>query len=921
MQPIAPCTTFLFTDIEGSTRLWESEPTGMARALERHDRLCRSTVEACGGRLVKMIGDGLHAVFSDPAAAVSTALELQKGMAAIAAECGIAFKMRCGLHAGVAQARDDDYFGGTVNRAARIMAAAHGGQVLVSQAVVDSSAGRLPEGTDVVSLGRVRLRDLAEPVEVWQLSHPDLSPTFPPLRSLDSTPNNLPRQLTSFVGRETQIAEVEGMLRATRVLTLTGAGGCGKTRLAMQVAADMLDAFADGVWLVELASLSEASLVAPTLASVLGLKEQPGRVWTEVLVDHLARRHVLLVLDNAEHLLAACAEVANALLSQCPNVVILSTSRERLRVPDEVALRVPSLSTPDPKNDSPPDVLAAFESVRLFVERAQFNLPRFALTAENAPALASICHQLDGIPLALELAAARVRAMSVEEINQRLDQRFRLVTGGSRVAPRRQQTLRGLIDWSYDLLSDAEKALLCRVSIFSGGWVAEAAERVCVGDDIEEWEVLDLLTSLADKSLLAAEERNGAIRYRLLETVREYAHEQLLHRGSDAQLRERHLTYFRVLAKEAESELIRANQKMWLDRLETEHDNVRSALAWASSASGDAAAGLALAAALGRFWNVRGHMGEGRAWFPKLFAALPAGQALEIRTNALNTAGSLAAHQGDLSVARALHTECLGIRRALGKPKPIATSLNNLGVVELDQGDFASARVHLEESLAIDRELKDSNGIAASLTNLGNLEADLGNHESARAMYEEALAIRRVSGDETGIHALLHNMGAVAYDQADYATARMLYEESLAIKRQLGDRRGVAATLVNLGNVARDQGDHRSAVSLYRQALPTFRELGDGRGSATLLEALGDVAVAQKRSGRAARLWGGAERLREEIGAPMPPTEKSRHEQQVVGARAAFGDDEAFDASWHEGRVLGRETLLEYALEEADPAA
>ena len=407
---LAGTVTFLFTDIEGSTRLWETDPVRMADALERHDRLCRATVDGCGGRLVKMIGDGMHAVFVDSAAALRAVLELQRGMASIAADCGIAFKMRCGLHAGVAQVRDDDYFGGAVNRAARVMAAAHGGQVLLSQAVVEMSRLRLPDGADLVPLGRVRLRDLADPENIWQLTHADLNYMFPALRSLDSTPNNLPRQATSFIGRENEIAEVKKLLDHTRLLTLTGAGGSGKTRLSMQVAADMLDAYPDGIWLVELAALFDPGLVPQTVAAVMGLTEQAGKTLTQSLIEHFAARRVLLMLDNAEHLLAACGKLASDLAHACPQVVVFVTSREALGIPGELTFRVPSLSTPDPTRDVTPEQLSPFESVRLFVERARLNTPRFAVTVQNAPALASVCHRLDGIPLAIELAAARARA-------------------------------------------------------------------------------------------------------------------------------------------------------------------------------------------------------------------------------------------------------------------------------------------------------------------------------------------------------------------------------------------------------------------------------------------------------------------------------------------------------------------------------
>jgi non-specific serine/threonine protein kinase len=458
--------------------------------------------------------------------------------------------------------------------------------------------------------------------------------------------------------------------------------------------------------------------------------------------------------------------------------------------------------------------------------------------------------------------------------------------------------------------------MLCRASVFAGGWTLEAAERVCTGDGVEAWEVLDLLTSLTDRNLLATHDGAEATRYHMLETVREYASEQLHADGAGAGPRDRHLAYFREFATVAEPEFGKADQKAWLDRAEAEHDNIRAALAWAASTDGDATAGLALASALGRWWTIRGHMGEGRAWFARLLGMAPPETNATIRTQALSTAGNLAAHQGDLSAAYALHSECVRIRRTMGRNKALSTSLNNLGSVELDRGNYAAARAHLEESLTIVRELNDARGIAASLTNLGNLAADQGNRRAARVMYEEALSIRRVSGDQTGIHAVLHNLGSIAYDDSDYASARKLLEESLAIKRALGDRRGVAATLINLGNAIRELGDRGGACDCYNEAMPIFVEFGDGRGVSACLEGIAEVALADGRLDVAACLWGGAERLREEIGAPMPPAERLHHGDRVAAARRTLGDA-TFVTSWQTGRAMDRDSIVRFALDHA----
>jgi predicted ATPase/DNA-binding winged helix-turn-helix (wHTH) protein len=731
--------------------------------------------------------------------------------------------------------------------------------------------------------------------------------------------HNVPQQLTSFIGREKEIAQIKELLGTTRLLTLIGAGGCGKTRLAMQVAGDLVQAYSDGIWLVELAALAEPGLVPQTVANVLGLKEQPGESLTQTFTKHLASRHLLLVLDNAEHLLAACAEFADVALRQCAQLIILITSRERLGIAGELTYRVPSLSVPDPKRDATPEELSSYESARLFIERARLQQPHFAVTTQNAPALASVCHRLDGIPLAIELAAPRVRSMSVEEVNRRLDQRFGLLTGGSRTALPRQRTLRAMIDWSYDLLSDAEQALLCRLSVFSGGWTLDAAENVCIGDGIADAEVLDLLTSLADKSLISAEADDGETRYWLLETVRHYAQDRLRERDEEeAQWQRRHLGYFVALAEEAEPLVMGADEHVWLERLETEHENLRSALAWSSTSDEDAEVGLRLAAALYRFWWLRGYRGEGRAWLVALLNSAPGGQSGLVRAKALCAAGSLAYLQGDYPAARAFHEQSLAMGRELGDRPGIAKSLHGLAALLAEQGDFLGARALYEQSLVIHRELGDRRAIAASLSNLGIVASDQGDFLAARALNEESHAIRRELGDRWGIACSLNNLAVVARRQGDYSAARALCEESVAICRELGERQGIAAGLGQLGLMACDQGDCPSARAPLKESLAIFLELGDQRGIAEALERLA-YAFSLDRSAGAALLWGAAKRLREAIGAPQEPNDRPRAERQVLAARAALGDDTAFDLAWQEGRAMNLERIVRYALDPESP--
>ncbi len=913
--PAAGTVTFLFTDIEGSTALWEQDGARMSQALAEHDLLARHAVESHHGRVVKMTGDGVHAVFDDALHALAATVDLQQALADPTATCGVPLRVRCGLHAGVVEHRDNDYFGSAVNRAARIMSAAHGGQVLLSQAVVDDVRESLPAAVSLRDLGKARLKDLSTPEHVYQVEHPQLRREFPALRSLEATPNNLPQQATSFIGRDTELQELKRLLAKTRLLTLTGSGGCGKTRLSLQVAAESLERFPDGAWLMELAPLSDPGLVSQTIAMVLGLKEEPGKPIMQTLTEHVKDKRLLLLLDNCEHLLDGCAQLADALLRHSAHLTILASSREALGIGGEQIYRVPSLSLPDPKQAYTPASVAAFEAVQLFIDRALFARADFEVTSENASTLASICQRLDGIPLAIELAAARVRLLSLEEINRKLDQRFRLLTGGSRTALPRQQTLRSLIDWSYDLLRAPEKLLLQRLSVFAGGWTLEAAEHVCVYEDIDEGEALDLLTSLADKSLAVVEQNDGHSRYRLLEMVRQYAREKLLESGGAEAVRQAHRDYFLALAEEAEPKLLGAEQGEWLRRLEEEHDNLRSALEW-SLADARSQEDLRLCGALNRFWSTRGHLAEGRQWCARILAKESAAAPTLAYAKALRAAGSLAWNQTDFRTARALLEQSLAIFRELRDREGTARSLNTLGNVAIEQGDYPAARAMYEESLAIWRELGDRSGMAGLLCNLGLIAHEGGDFTAARALSEEGLAIARELGDHGRIADSLNNLGSVAIEEGDYPAARALNEESLAIGRQLGDWDAIATSLHNLGIVAHLQGDLASARALYTQGLANRRELGDRLGIARALEELAAVAAALGGSLRAALIWGAAERLREDMGSPLAPTERYRCDKRAAAARAAAGDDAAFDRAWREGRALPLAQAIEIASEE-----
>jgi predicted ATPase len=667
--------------------------------------------------------------------------------------------------------------------------------------------------------------------------------------------HNLPLPPNALLGREREVAAVRALLQepATRLLTLTGIGGVGKTRLALAAGTDLVDAHDHGVWLVELAQLADPVLVPCAVAAVLGVHEEPNQPLVEALIAYLKEKRLLLVIDNCEHLLTACADLASALLRTCAGLRIMATSREHLGVSRERVHHVPPLRAPDPRRATSPAMLSRYTAVQLFVARAQARQPAFALEAGNAPAVVTICQRLDGIPLAIELAAARVSSLPVSTIAERLDERFGLLTLGPRDALPRQQTLRATMEWSWNLLTDQEQILLRRLAVFAGGWTLAAAEVVCAGDGIGRTAVLDLLDGLVSKSLVHVD-RPGEdlMRYRLLETVRQYASERLAEAGELAALRERHLGWCMELARAAKPEMICGEHVTSLERLEHEHDNVRAALGWSLSDSVTAAQGLQLAGALWRFWYTRGYLDEGRAW---LEMALTGDQgASAARAEALDGAGVLAFNQGEYERASSLHEESLLLRRSLADAGGIAASLNNLGNVASVRGEYESAVVLYKESLLMRRSLGDKRGVAASLNSLG-IVADLrGEYTVAMELHEESLAQWRDLGDRQGIAKSLNNLGIVAKKLGDYRRAAGLYEEGLALQRALRDKYGVAASLNNLAIVAIKQSDYQQAAGLFEESLAIERELGDMKGTAVSLDGLGVAAYRAGDLRRAATL-------------------------------------------------------------------
>jgi predicted ATPase len=784
-----------------------------------------------------------------------------------------------------------------------------------------------------------------EPEEIRKAEEP-ARPGAPPAAAELERSSNLPLQLTRFIGREKEIADVKRLLSRASLLTLIGAGGCGKTRLAVQVARDLLEQYPDGVWLVELAALSEPNLAPQEVASALGVREEPGRALLQTLTDYLRSRSLLLILDNCEHLVAACAQLTHALLRGCRDLRVMATSREALGVPGEATWHVPTLSLPNPRRLPSMERLKQYEAVQLFLDRAILSQPAFALTEQNAPAVAQICWRLDGIPLAIELAAARVKVLSVEQIAARLDDAFRLLTAGSRTALPRQQTLRALIDWSYNLLSEPERSLLRRLSVFANGWTLAAAEVVCAGEGIDEFEVLDLLGQLMDKSLVVREEHTGQGsgiggqgsgesadpdpwpltpglsslgpdpgRYRLLETIRQYGAETLRASRDDAAVRGRHRDFYLAMAEEAEPHLTGAEQELWLERLEIDHDNLRAALGWAAETA-EADSALRLGGALWRFWYVRGHLREGRERLEKALALPGAAECGSSRAKALNAAGALAHAQGEFKDAEAFHQESLSIARQHDDRQNIAFALTNLGNAALDQGNAEQASTLYQQALALWQELGNKRYIAALMNNLGQVELDAGKYDEAIALFRQSLGIKRELGDQRGIALSLNNLGDLAIRQGSHEQAAEFLEESRHLFRMLGDSYGLAMVLDSLAYLASEQGDLDRAAALYRECLSALVEVQNGQAIAGSLEGLAGVLAAQGDPAQAARLYGAAAALREAAGSPLPDGKRAEYDRKVTAAQAAV-DAGVWDAGWAEGRKMSLAAAIATALRES----
>jgi predicted ATPase/DNA-binding SARP family transcriptional activator/DNA-binding CsgD family transcriptional regulator len=725
--------------------------------------------------------------------------------------------------------------------------------------------------------------------------------------------HNLPEPRTSLVGRGREILEIKRALSTTRLLTLTGTGGAGKTRLALEVARDLVGVYRDGVWLIELAPLSEPGLVVQEVARTLGLEEQPGRPLLKSLLDTLADKEMLILLDNCEHLTGAVARLSMALLDSCPGTRVLATSRERLGAEAESTWAVPSLSVPG--ETFRVEDLEAYESVSLFADRARRAHPGFRLTPENARAVAEVCIGLEGIPLAIELAAARIGMLSAGQISERLGRSLDLLTRGARTADRRHRTLRATLDWGHGLLGGPEQVLFGRLSVFAGGFTLEAAESVGGGGRVEEKHVVELLTTLVEKSLVVAEEswELGA-RYRLLEPVRQYASEKLGEGGEEDDLRRRHALFFLALAEEAEPGLRGPRQVEWLDRLEQEHDNLRAALAWSLEED----LGARLAGALSLFWYTRGYLSEGRSYLE----AVVRGHAVPdtARARALDGLGWIAEPQGDYERARLAYEESLGLYRRAGDRRGVANALGDLGSLALDRGDYERATSLLEESLALYRELGESEGIIGILDSLGVLASAGGEPERSAVYFREALVLSRGTGNVRRTAVSLGNFGITTLVHGDPDQATVLLEESLGLFREIGDGQNIAIGLMHTALAALAGGDHGRVLVLVEEGLGLLRKAGDRQHFADCLEIMAGSAGAGGMPRKAARLWGAAGALREEIGLPLQPENRKVLDPYLAAARSGLGEA-AWQTALAEGRAMPPERAIEYSLSAEEPAS
>jgi predicted ATPase/class 3 adenylate cyclase len=917
----AQTLTFLFTDIEGSTAMLQRLGGSYAEVLAGHHEIIRSGLAAHHGREVDTQGDAFFAVFTAPSACVAAAVEMQRKLSAHRWPADYPVRVRMGIHSGEAARTPVGLVGLEVHRAARIAAVAHGGQIVLSAAAAALLSDSLPAGASLRDLGLHRLKDLGRPERIFQLDADGLPTAFPPLASLDNPKlrNNLPAQASSFIGREAQLAEVRRLLEGSRLVTLTGAGGAGKTRLGLQAAAGLADGSGDGVWFVDLAPLRDGELAAAATAGVLGIREDAGRPIAETLVEAVGDRSLLVLLDNCEHLIDACAKLADALLRGCPNIVLLATSREPLGVDGEHVYRVPSMVTPAEGDGA--DAIRSAEAVRLFADRARQQGVRLSWEPQAAEVAGRVCRRLDGIPLAIELAAARLRVMPVAELDARLDQRFSILTGGSRAALPRQQTLLAMVDWSWELLTPDERHVLAGLSVFAGGFDLAAAEAVTGGEIVLAGEVLGHLGALVDKSLvhydtgvrhddagIAGDAGAGPVRYRLLETVRQYAMRRLQAHDPAAadEVAAAHRDHYLALAQTAAPRLVARDQAEWLDRLDLELDNLRAAIAF-SLRRADATAGIGLAASLRTFWKARGLASEGADELRALLD-LPGAQGVTVlRGIALASAAYLLEQTGGYATAAEYCDEALAIARTAGDDRLAADAAAIRAFVLVRQGQQATALPLIAQTLALARRLGDPH-LTARLLSARSYAVDLdGDHEAAAADCAESLQLFRRAGDRREVGTMLGNLGYAEMSLGELRRARGHLRESLDIARELGDGYGVVYVTFNLGLAECLSDSPGTAAALFAESFDLARRLQMHAGTAYALMGLA-IAGSGDDPVSSARMHGAADEALAALGETLESLEARLRDADRERLRGVMGDA-AFDAGYAAGRAMPFEEI------------
>ncbi len=897
--------TFLFTDIEGSTHLWQEKPEAMAISHARHDEILHEAIESNHGYIFQIVGDSFSAAFHNALDGLHAVCSAQRALEAEAwGETG-AIKVRMGLHTGRAEVSSNgNYEGYTILASTqRVMSAAHGGQSLLTQTTCDLLQNALPGDITLHDMGEHRLKDLHAPLRLYQVNAPDLQQNFPAIKSLDTQPNNLPIQLTSFVGREKEIAEIKTSLNSSRLVTLTGSGGTGKTRLSIEVGAQELAHFTNGVWMIELAPLSDPAQIIPALAEVFGLQESPFNSLANLVTDYLRDKKLLLILDNCEHLIQGCARLADDLLHHCINLKILASSREALGIAGELAYHTPSL--------------AEAESTRLFVERARAANPKFVLTNSNRSAIQQICGRLDGIPLAIELAAARTKLLSMEQIATHLDDMFRLLIGGSRTALPRQQTLRALIDWSYDLLSEDEQQLLRNASVFIGGWTLDALE--AVADDPN---TIEHLEGLVNKSLVATEERNDEMRYFMLETIRQYAREKLFEAKQSSAARDRHFIYFDELSEKMWDMFRSAYNEALANRLNDEVENFRAALDWGLEKHVEEA--VRLAANFCTFLQWLGRSAEGVAFVQ---SAVERAQALppaadesantvrqKLIARALFTQGVAGTMLGNFPLAKRVLKEAIAISRVTGDKQILGYSLlyyfGTTTFVPAPDGDEAA----LEGFNIFTKEIDDRLGFSMAYLSSAMIATRRGDEIETQKYYGKLREMATDAPDSYLVGFLLVGLGLNESVQGHYTAAQQIFEDGLNLFQRVRNPDFQRIMQSELGHVARRVGSLNEAKAIYRETIRGWQNSGNRGAIANQLECFAFLAIAEEDPHRAAKLLGAAEALREKAQSQMTDQELAEYNKSLAQLRAMLAEVE-LNARWAEGRALTMEQAIKLALE------